>query len=214
MAFNLHRSYLKTLNFSSRLFFYFYFVFGIFFFFLGIAFFVPGRQDIVQIFFVFAHLFLYIAIAVFSMFLLRVLGKSEYAKLSFSLITAAGFIIFLISLSESADARDFFADFGWFDVISWSHGGSIWIRQLIGIGGASLGFIAGIFFLFFSKSHIKNEVLIKKSRFLGAGIFLLGIASVLAFILSAFALYGFWIVLSAELVTMAGLLFIYRALLL
>ncbi|MDP2669071.1 MAG: hypothetical protein Q8P07_04530 [bacterium] len=203
---------MKTLAVSGRLFYYFYLTFGIFFFFLGIAFFVPERQGLVQSFFVLAHLFLYVAIAIMLTLLLRLIGRVNLAYYASFLVVAVGFIIFILSLNEVGDARQFSAYFGPFFVISWSHGGASWIRLLVGIGGMALGAGVGAFFLFFSEAHLKKEALINKSKFVGIGIFLLGVAAFLAFILSVFVFYNFWIVLSAEIVTMIGLAFIYKAL--
>ena len=196
-------------NFAS-----FYLVFGVFFAFLGFPFFVPDSPILVQGFFVFAHLFLYAGIAVFLSLIFK-LGGINYAAFSpyaFYLVLGTGILVFIFSLWDLGPARLHEIVVDGVGLISWSHGGAAWVRLLIGIGGTALSLFSGLFFFFYSSAYIKEVSVRAKGLRLGAGFVLLAAAAFLAFVLSAFPLYGFWIVILAELATIAGLLVIYSSL--
>ncbi len=212
LALKLRRSYLRTLNASSWLFYLFYLTFGIFFLFLSAAFFVPSRPGLVQLFFVIAHLFLYFAMTIILSFIFRLFGRKELSRFVPAAVAVSGLFIFVMSLNESAQARQYSAMFLSFPVISWSHGGAAWIRLVVGISGSVLGAITGVWLLIFTKKYVENDALVKKSKYIGVGLIILGLAACIAFVFSVFDFYDFWIVLSAEIVTMIGLVFIYKAL--
>lgn len=191
----------------------FYFIFSAFFLALGISFFFPLFPALVQIFFVTAHLLLYWGIAQFLIIFLRLIGFEKFAYPVFYAIGALGVVIFLISLIEGKDAVLHKITAGSLTLISWSHGGSLWILLLIGIGGSLITFSIGLYFFLQSIRNVEKSTPRRKGSLLGIGFMLLGISAALAFILKAFPFYNFWIVLSAELFAIAGLMVVYRALL-
>lgn len=211
LAGKLSLSYKKSNNVTIRIFSLFYGIFGIFFLFLGLPLFIPEYPDLVQASFVLAHLFLYFAMAVFLYFFFRIIGYKNIALQSALFIAFIGLAVFILSLDEGGDARQFAAHFGSLKMISWSHGGSLWIRLLVGIAGTVLGVSCAVYLLVFAKRNIKEENMVKKINRIGIGIGLLGVAAFFAFVLSALSVYNFLIVISAELITIAGLAFIYSA---
>lgn len=214
LAQRLWVSFRQSGNALVRDFALFYLIFGIFFAFLGFPFFVPDFPKLVQASFVFAHLFLYAGIAV-SLSLIFKLGGINYASFSpyaFYSVLGVGILVFIFSLWDLGPARLHEIVVGGAGLISWSHGGAAWVRLLIGIGGTALSLFSGLFFFFYSSTYIKEVSLRAKGLWLGAGFILLAAAAFLAFVLSAFPFYGFWLVVPAELATIAGLLVIYRSL--
>ncbi|KKT57706.1 MAG: hypothetical protein UW81_C0030G0003 [Candidatus Giovannonibacteria bacterium GW2011_GWC2_44_9] len=207
----LWNAYRRAANDLVRNFYFFYLFFAIFFFFLGLPFFVPSMPGLIQLSFVVAHLFLYLAIAVFIYLFFKLVGWKSNAFSSAVLVAITGFLVFIFSFFEGGVARLWMLSPQAPNIISWSHGGSDWVRLLIGLGGAVLALGWTIFFIFFSTNYVQNPALAAKGKFLGLGVFMLGLAAVLAFVLSVFNFYNFWIVFLAELVTIFGLLVIYRA---
>ncbi len=210
---HLFKSYQKSQGNLIKNFSLFYFIFGIFFLFLGLPFFIPFNPNLIQLSFVIAHLFLYSAISVFLYIVLSLFGFRRMAYVSGVIVFLVGVAVFIFSVMEGGAARIFEASIFLFKVISWSHGGPELVRLLIGAGGVLLGMVSGLIFFFYSTARVENAVVREKGTLLGTGLFLLGAASLLAFVLSVFPFYNFWIVLAAELTTIFGLLIIYKAVL-
>jgi len=207
----LYQSYQASKNLLVRSFALFYFIFTVFFFFLAIPFFMPSRPDLIQLSFVAAHFFLYAAMAVFIFLFIKLLKAERALSFLLWLTIALGAVISVLSWRDGGVARIFLFSDAYPTIVSWSHGGRELFRLVIGVGGMVLGMLSGIFLLYFSTRKIETPNLRTKGLILGLGLFMLGLASFLAFVLSIFRFYNFWIVLAAELTTISGLLVIYRA---
>ncbi|MBI2023848.1 hypothetical protein HYT00_00405 [Candidatus Giovannonibacteria bacterium] len=142
---------------------------------------------------------------------MELLMVRKFSHIASWIVAIIGLIVFYFSWLDGGSAKMFIFSKELSSIISWSHGGKEFFRLLIGLGGTSLGLVTGIYFIYFSKSRVQEPGVQKKSLVLGAGLFTLGLAAFLAFVLSVFPFYNFWIVLAAELTTISGLLLIYSA---
>jgi len=204
-ALRLRRSHKQKPNVLVRDFFYFYLLFTVFFAFLAAPVVFHGDLKIVQLFFVFGHLVLYLALSYFIRILFALIGWKKFLLPLQLLLAATGVVVFLVSLLSGDAARIWEIGLAGQRLIAFSHGGAPWARLLVGLVG---GF-SGMFFalvMFIQSLRLEDKFLRRRSRWLSYGTFVLGFAAVFAFEFSVFPFYSFGIAAAAEVLAISGLL--------
>lgn len=204
-ALRLRRSHRDKPNVLVKDFFYFYSLFTVFFAFLAAPIIFHEDLKTVQLFFVFGHLILYLALSYFIRILFALIGWKKFLLPLQLLLAAVGAAVFWFSLQSGDAARVWEIDFAGQRLIAFSHGGAPWVRLLIGL----LGGFSGLFFalvMFVQSLRLEDQFLRRRSRWLACGTFVLGLAAVAAFEFSVFPFYSFGIVVAAEVLAISGLL--------
>ncbi|QQG42473.1 MAG: hypothetical protein HYW15_03125 [Candidatus Giovannonibacteria bacterium] len=204
-ASRLRRSHKQKPNVLVRDFFYFYLLFTVFFALLAAPVIFHGDLKIVQLFFVFGHLILYLALSYFIRILFALIGWRKFLLPLQLFLAAAGVVVFWVSLRSGDAARIWEIGLAGQRLIAFSHGGAPWARLLIGL----IGGFSGVFFaliMFVRSLRLEDKFLRRRSRWLSYGTFVLGLAALSAFEFSVFSFYSFGIVVAAEVLAISGLL--------
>lgn len=202
---HLWRSHKQKPNALVRDFFYFYLLFTIFFLFLALPTVFHNNLRTVQLFFVFGHMILYLALSYFTRILFALIGWRKFLLPMQLFLVAIGVSVFWIGLQFGDVARIWIVNWAGLQLIAFSHGGASWIRLLIGL----IGGFSGLFFalvLGIQSLRLEDQFLRNRALWLSIGTFVLGLAAVSAFTFSVFAFYSFGIVLAAEVLAILGLL--------